>query len=217
MGKFFNYDSPIMSTINKVVDCFFLSLLWLVFSIPLVTIGASTTALYYTVNKVIRHDRSSIWKEFWGSFKQNFKQATIVWLILCVLYYILITNCIIMYRVYIAEQGSIAVLILYLLSLIILMLWTSYLFPYIARFTNTTKNIMKISGFLFVRHVLSSLLLVVLFTVALVIVYLFFPAIFLVPAFYMLVAGFLLENVFKRYMSEEDLAAEEERNRVYYN
>jgi uncharacterized membrane protein YesL len=217
MGKFFNYDSPIMSTINKVVDCFFLSLLWLVFSIPLVTIGASTTALYYTVNKVIRHDRSSIWKEFWGSFKQNFKQATIVWLILCVLYYILITNCIIMYRVYIAEQGSIAVLILYLLSLIILMLWTSYLFPYIARFTNTTKNIMKISGFLFVRHLLTSLLLVVLFTVALVIVYLFFPAIFLVPAFYMLVAGFLLENVFKRYMSEEDLAAEEERNRVYYN
>jgi uncharacterized membrane protein YesL len=217
MGKFFNYDSPIMSTINKVVDCFFLSLLWLVFSIPLVTIGASTTALYYTVNKVIRHDRSSIWKEFWGSFKQNFKQATIVWLILCVLYYILITNCIIMYRVYIAEQGSIAVLILYLLSLIILMLWTSYLFPYIARFTNTTKNIMKISGFLFVRHLLTSLLLVVLFTVALVIVYLFFPAIFLVPAFYMLVAGFLLENVFKRYMSDEDLAAEEERNRVYYN
>jgi hypothetical protein len=76
---------------------------------------------------------------------------------------------------------------------------------------------MKISGFLFVRHLLTSLLLVVLFTVALVIVYLFFPAIFLVPAFYMLVAGFLLENVFKRYMSEEDLAAEEERNRVYYN
>ena len=217
MGKFFNYDSPIMTTINKVVDCFFLSLMWLVFSIPLVTIGASTTALYYTVNKVIRHDRSSIWKEFWGSFKQNFKQSTIVWLILCVLYYILITNCIIMYRVYIAEQGSIAVLILYLLSLIILMLWTSYLFPYIARFTNTTKNILKISGFLFVRHFLTSLLLVVLFTVALVIIYLFFPAIFLVPAFYMLVAGFLLENVFKRYMSEEDLAAEEERNRVYYN
>jgi uncharacterized membrane protein YesL len=122
-----------------------------------------------------------------------------------------------MYRVYIAEQGSIAVLILYLLSLIILMLWTSYLFPYIARFTNTTKNIMKISGFLFVRHLLTSLLLVVLFTVALVIVYLCFPAIFLVPAFYMLVAGFLLENVFKRYMSDEDLAAEEERNRVYYN
>ena len=193
MGKFFNYDSPIMTTINKVVDCFFLSLMWLVFSIPLVTIGASTTALYYTVNKVIRHDRSSIWKEFWGSFKQNFNQSTIVWLILCVLYYILFTNC------------------------IILMLWTSYLFPYIARFTNTTKNILKISGFLFVRHFLTSLLLVVLFTVALVIIYLFFPAIFLVPAFYMLVAGFLLENVFKRYMSEEDLAAEEERNRVYYN
>ncbi len=217
MGKFFNYDSPIMQTINKAVDCFFLSMMWLVFSIPLVTIGASTTALYYTVNKVIRHDRSSIWKEFWGSFKQNFKQSTILWLILCVLYYVLITNCIIMYRVYLAEQGSIAVLILYVLSLVILMLWTSYLFPYIARFTNTTKNIMKISGFLFVRHFLTSVLLVVLFAVSLVIIYLFFPAIFLAPACYMLVASFLLENVFKRYMSEEDLAAEEERNRVYYN
>ena len=103
------------------------------------------------------------------------------------------------------------------LSLIILMLWTSYLFPYIARFTNTTKNILRISGFLFVRHLLTSLLLVILFAVAVVLIYLFFPVVFLVPALYMLVASFLLEKVFKRYMSEDDLAAEEERNRVYYN
>ena len=207
MGKFFNYDSPIMSTINKVVDCFFLSLLWLVFSIPLVTIGASTTALYYTVNKVIRHDRSSIWKEFWGSFKQNFKQATIVWLILCVLYYILITNCRFMYLVYIEQKTSLAVLMIYVISLVILMLWTSYLFPYIARFSNTTKNILKISGFLFVRHLLTSVLLLVLFAVSVAVICLFFPALFLAPAFYMLVASFLLENVFMRYMSDEDLAA----------
>ena len=47
MGRFFNYDSPLFSSINKIVDCVFLSLLWFVFSIPIVTMGASTSALYY--------------------------------------------------------------------------------------------------------------------------------------------------------------------------
>lgn len=217
MGKFVSYDSPIMQILNKITDCFFLSVLWVLFSIPLFTIGASTTALYYTVNKVIRHDRSSIWKEFRDAFKQNFKQSTIVWLILCVLYSVLIINGIIMYRVSIVDETYTTVLVVVFVTLIVLMLWSSYLFPYIARFSNTIKNILKISGFLFVRHLLTSLLLVILFVVAVVLIYLFFPVVFLVPALYMLVASFLLEKVFKRYMSEEDLAAEEERNRVYYN
>ena len=57
-----------------------------------VTIGASSTALYYTVTKVIRHGRSYIFREFWQSFKSNLKQSTAVWLIYLVLMAVLLID-----------------------------------------------------------------------------------------------------------------------------
>ena len=62
------------------------------------TAGAATTALYYTVNKVIRNNRSYIGREFWHAFKTNFRQSTIVWLILLLLYAIMGFDCYVMYQ-----------------------------------------------------------------------------------------------------------------------
>lgn len=215
MGKLFNYDSPIMQTLNKIVDCFFLSVLWIVFSLPLVTFGASTTALYYTINKVIRHDRSSLWKEFWGAFKSNFKQSTIVWLILCVVYYIMITDCVIMYNFY-KSGASVALFIVFAIMVLVTMMWTGYLFPCIARFENTTKNLMKTCALLMIRHILKSILLMLLLAVAIAGLIVMPVLIVIIPSVYMLVASFILESIFEKYMSPEDLEAEKERNQIYY-
>ena len=215
MGKLFNYDSPIMQTLNKIVDCFFLSVLWIVFSLPLVTFGASTTALYYTINKVIRHDRSSLWKEFWGAFKSNFKQSTIVWLVLAVVYYIMITDCVIMYNFY-KSGASVTLFIVFGIMVLVTMMWTSYLFPCIARFENTTKNLMKTCALLMIRHILKSILLMLLLAVAIAGLIVMPVLIVIIPSVYMLVASFILESIFEKYMSAEDLEAEKERNQIYY-
>ena len=90
MGKLFNYDSGLIQFLNKIVDSVFLSVLWIIFSIPIFTSGAATAALYYTANKVIRHSRSHVLIEFWRAFKANFKKATIVTLILMVIYFLVI-------------------------------------------------------------------------------------------------------------------------------
>lgn len=50
-----------------------LGIFWFVTSIPLVTIGASTTAVYYTVNKCIRNKKSYAYVEYWKAFKSNLK------------------------------------------------------------------------------------------------------------------------------------------------
>ena len=71
----------IFDILDKITDTIFLSLVFLLFSIPIFTIGASMTALYYTVNKVQRHSRGYMWGEFTGDFRRNFKQATLTWLI----------------------------------------------------------------------------------------------------------------------------------------
>ena len=143
MGRLFSYDSPIIQSINKIVDCAILSIIWLLFSIPVITFGASTSALYYTVNKVIRHNRSHVWREFWGSFKANFKQSTIVWLILLVFTYVLGVDCIFLYNM--IKAGTIAGWILapFAVTALFVVMWGIYAFAYIARFQAGLKMIMK--------------------------------------------------------------------------
>ena len=209
MGKLFEYDGGIMRMLNKAVDCVFLSFLWILFSLPLITFGASTTALYYTANKVIRHDRSHVLREFWGAFKKNFKQATIMWLILAVLGIIIIGNCLLFYGT------SKALFILYIVIASIETAWGIHLFAQIARFDNELTTIMKNSALMGIRHILKTILLFIVF-VAGVILFLTWPILILVlPALYMAAASFILESIFELYMTPEDLELEKERNGEY--
>ncbi len=217
MGRLFSYDSPIMQSINKIVDCVILSFLWLIFSIPIVTIGASSTALYYTVNKVIRHNRSHVWREFWGSFKSNFKQATIIWLILIVLYYLLGVDCIFVYNL--VKAGTVGVWLLapFVVTAVLVTMWMLYMFGYMARFYNNMKGIMKNCALLVIRHLLRSVLVALVFAASMAI-FLFFPVtVVILPVGGIYLMNLSLESIFVKYMTEEDLEAEAERNQVYYN
>lgn len=80
MPAFFSSNNKILNAFGRIADVVYLSFIWLLFSIPLITIGASTTALYYTVNKVIRNQRGHVLREFWKSFRSGFLQSTILWL-----------------------------------------------------------------------------------------------------------------------------------------
>ena len=64
-------------------------MLWFMCCIPVFTIGAATTALYYTVNKSIKNDRGYASSEFFSAFKSNFKQSTVIWLIFLAIYALL--------------------------------------------------------------------------------------------------------------------------------
>ena len=68
MGNFFSTDGPLFEGMAYIINIIYVSVLWILFSIPIITIGASSTALYYTVTKVIRHGRSYIFSEFWQKF-----------------------------------------------------------------------------------------------------------------------------------------------------
>ena len=92
MGNFFSTDGPLFEGMAYIINIIYVSVLWILFSIPIITIGASSTALYYTVTKVIRHGRSYIFREFWQSFKSNLKQSTAVWLIYLVMMGILLVD-----------------------------------------------------------------------------------------------------------------------------
>lgn len=85
-SNLFNYDNPVWRFIGKFFDIMVLNVLWTICSIPIVTMGASTTAVYYVTLKLVRDEEgSSTIKSFFHSFKENFKQATVIWLLLLVI------------------------------------------------------------------------------------------------------------------------------------
>ena len=82
MNNLLNPDNPVMQFITKIVTTVYLNILWFLCCLPIFTAGAATTALYYVTLKMVKNEEGNITKAFFHSFKENFKQGTIIWLIL---------------------------------------------------------------------------------------------------------------------------------------
>ena len=156
--KFLSYDGPIMSFLSKVTDLLFLNVLTLIFSIPLITIGAATTAAHYTALKIHREE-GHVWSCFWKSFKENLKQSTVMWLIV-VAYCIL---AVVAYLVYGNVDGKLAsagqgVIMATLIFLAILYAW---LMPLQSKFVNTIGATFKNAFYMAFKYFFRTLLMVI--------------------------------------------------------
>lgn len=210
MGRFFNYDSGIMQVLGKLFDCICLNFLWIICCIPVITVGAASTAYYYAYNKAIRQKRSYACKEFFHGFKISFKQSTVVWLITLVLYVVTILDLMILHGLSDTLSFTKIVLAFIIILLVLLTMWVVYVFPYMARFENDTKAIMKNCVLIMIANLPWSILLLVLFVIT-VGIFLLIPMIgMLAPAVYLPFANMILERVFRKYMTEEDLESEKE-------
>ena len=78
-------DNVVTRALSRICDFVILNVLWLVCSVPIVTIGASTAALYSVMHKIVRNEEGYIARSFFKAFKENFKQSTIMWLLFLVL------------------------------------------------------------------------------------------------------------------------------------
>ena len=79
--KFLQEDTFLTGFLSRLIDILLMSVLWLLTSIPVITIGASTTALYDVSLHLVLDDRSGIVLNFLRSMKRNFGRATLVWLL----------------------------------------------------------------------------------------------------------------------------------------
>lgn len=210
MGNFLSTDGPLFEGLTYITNIIYVSALWILFSIPVITIGASSTALYYTVTKVIRHGRSYIFREFWQSFKSNLKQSTAVWLIYLVLMGVLLVDI----RVMGVFGNTVAQTLqfVFLAGICMVSGVMVYALSYIARFTQDVRHILTNSVLMAIRHLPKTLLLIVILAAAVLGCYLFGLAIIFVPAVAALLDSLILESIFVQYMSKEDLEKEALRN-----
>ncbi len=180
MGGIFSIDSPLMQGLSKILDCIFLSILWVVFSLPLITFGASTSALYYTANKTIRNSRGYVWQQFWRGFKSSFKQSTILWLIFLLIMFLLYNDIQI---VGLLGSGNLAFAakVFFTVLMVVLGMVVMYIFPYVARFSAPLKSVAKNCAFMMVRHLPWSFLALLVIAVTAFIMWLIPITIFFMP------------------------------------
>ncbi len=199
-------DSKFFHFMNKIADCMILSVLWSVFSIPIVTSGAAGSALYYCVLKVLREDSGSPVKDFWRSFRANFRQSSIVF---CLFAAVCCAVSAVGTAIYAASQTDRTLTNIYLVFLFLLLFfiaWLHYILSYIARFEAPLKIVLKNSLVICLANLPASISFAVLFAVVLGGVILTLPAsamsFLLVPGLYAWVNSLLMERIYRKYLPD---------------
>lgn len=199
MRDIFNSDSRLMRALSKLFDIGYLSIVFIIFCIPVVTMGAALTSLYYTTVKVIRRDRGYVFQEFWHSFKSNFKQATILWVIELVVLVLLAYNLMVV-------TGFVSGI--YLAMAILLVAVYCYAFPILSRFVLKNTDIIKMSIILVIKHIYFTVpfvAIIVLSAAALVLLIPYAPIVpILLPGLAALLYSFMMEIVMKKYMPKAE-------------
>lgn len=224
MDKIFNSDNAVMRVLSKIFDMGWLSIIYLVFCIPVFTIGAATTSLYYVSAKVLRHNRSYVWREFWSSFKTNFRQSTIIWVLMVLAYLLLVWNIQIVGITDSASEYGGYLAGVYVAMMIIITCIASYVFPILSRFELKVTKLLRFSLYCAFRHILHTIVLLAILFVAgfglyagvytqIIVLFLIVPGL----------AGFLytfpMEHIMKKYMPKPEKKFTEDGEEIveWYN
>lgn len=198
---------------GKLADLMVLSALWVLCCLPVVTIGASTAALYYSVNKRFglraEDSPSSL---FFHSFKDNLGQGILLSII-----YIVFCGFIV-FDIAAANNGIGGVTLpegykMFAYVLILPVAFTIfYIFPYISRYSNTIKNCLVNSFLLSAAHIDHTVYLILMNVVTALACLFFPPALLVLPALCSLLSSKLIEKDFARaeHQAEEAARADEE-------
>lgn len=146
---FLQLDSPLIRFMGVVADLIVLNLLTLLLCIPVVTAGAAFTAMHYVLlrmvrgeeSKMARGEESYIIKPFFHAFKENFRQATIIWIGMLVIYGMIFVDWRIV-RMQGDQFSGILIILLYAVIIVVYLI-SLYIFPVLSRYRNTIAGTIK--------------------------------------------------------------------------
>ena len=153
-------DSKFMRAWSNLVDGVWINILMLVTSIPIITIGASTSALSYVTLKMVRGEDPYIWQNFWKSFRQNFKQGTLIW-IFSILVFIFLGMDFYIINSQNTTLFAVIRMLLWCVCLVALSVFL-YVFPIISHFVCSTTQALKNAVFMTFGHLPYTLVMLVI-------------------------------------------------------
>lgn len=200
LKEIFGFDKSFMELMEGVAHLMLLSVLWLLCSLPVVTLATSTAALYYAVTKSVRKGHGYPVAEFLSYFKENWKQG--IWLSVC---YELLAGavflnlwCASLLKEQAGHHQIFFIVALWVLFLLVCL--SLYVFPIFSRFCYSTKDTLKTALLMSLRHVISSLCMGVLLVFFVLVCAKYLVLLLFVPAFFELLLSFRMEAVFRKYM-----------------
>lgn len=159
MAGFFSTDSKLYRFMSKLTDLVKLNILWLVFSIPVVTLGISTIAAYTVALKMAEGEEGYIGRDFLKAFKENWKQGIPMSFITILCLWAVYLD----FQIYrAAEENAFVFLIIGIITAYVFVFSFLYVYPLLARYENTIVNSLKNSFRISMKYFLRSLLLLVL-------------------------------------------------------
>ena len=137
-----------------------LNLLWIVCSLPVITAGASTTALYYSTLILHKDGDIRVFHDFFKSFKQNFKQATVINLIMLAVAAILYMDLRIVGNID-GTMSQVLYIVFFAFGILYMMVFL-YIYPVLAKFYNSIKNTFRNAFLMAIRHLPFTVLMAVI-------------------------------------------------------
>ena len=196
-------DSRLWRGIGYVLDYFFLNMLWLLCCAPVFTIGAATTGAYYASLRLMNEDDDAVIQNFFKSFKSNFKQATLLWLLVLAVVAFLALDISLCFRYSQVSQTMIAVIFIMLACIAFLVLLTVlYLFPLQSWFDNTLMATLRNALVLGVHHFGWSIALVISDALVILIALCVKGMILFAPGMLFAWNGFVFKRIFTQYTHE---------------
>ena len=159
-SKIFNLDNWIMRFFSRIFDVVILNFAFIICCIPIITIGASLTAMYSITLKMVRNEESHIIRGFLKAFKQNFKQGTVIGMIAIIITFFITVDLRII-GIIGDDKFKVLQVLCYVLAIWAYIIFL-YAFPLLAKFKNTTKEVFKNSFILSVINLKWTILLILL-------------------------------------------------------
>ncbi|OOM82242.1 hypothetical protein CLPUN_03810 [Clostridium puniceum] len=200
MNRLFNVDNLLFRFMGRISDLMILNFLWIICSLPIITIGASTTALYEVTLKLVNEEEGYLFKGFFKAFKENLKKATIIWIIILFVFFIIGVNLTFWIK-YKSIAGYIPMSII--LFILFLFLPTEiYIFPILSNFKKTIKESIKYAFIISIKYLPYSLM-IILISLIFIFVTVVFPftilfMIFVGFAFFAYINSYLFKIIFKK-------------------
>lgn len=197
----FEFEGSFYTYTGKIFDLIVVSVLWVLGSLPVVTFGASCSALYAAVSRSVRRDTGTAVTQFWRSYRRDLRSSLPVWMCFGAAIFVLLLNFGIV-RGRTEGLTSLFFMMFYGFLTLLLIMACCYAFPALSRFDMPGGWIVKLSFYLLVRHLPVSLMLLALFAGAYLLILWKVMLVVIVPGVAALLASFLIDPILDRHMPD---------------
>lgn len=212
MKNIFSPEGALFKITERLTNLVVLNMLYLLFCIPIITIGPATAALHYVTLKYAANEEDRVWVPFFHSFKQNLKQGILVGLMTTAVGVFLGFDLYWIYQMVNSGQTfDKVVLVLVSLACIVYLMMTAYIYPLLARYDNSLKQMFRTALILAIRHLPATVCLAVI-SAAPILLLMYTPTTFMLTLSFYVFIGFaaiaflhdkLINRIFWQYTPRE--------------